>query len=79
MAINKDKNVAVQVTFPKEDADDLETIKTAFNEKGVKVSKSDILLQALREYIKRLIMIDKLNEAKKKAESEQAKEDKKDA
>lgn len=55
MAINKKKNVMIQVTFPKEDAEQLETLKKAFNNEGIKVSKSDILVKALREYIKMIV------------------------
>ena len=55
MAINKKKNVMIQVTFPKADAEQLETLKNAFNNEGIKVSKSDILLGAFREYIKMLV------------------------
>lgn len=56
MAINKEKNVTVQVTFPKEDAEQLEALKQAFQNNGIKVSKSDILVRALRDYIRILVM-----------------------
>lgn len=56
MAINKEKNSLIQITFPKEDAEQLETLKKAFNENGIKVSKSDILLRAFRDYLRILIM-----------------------
>ena len=56
MAINKEKNVTIQVTFPKEDAEQLEALKNAFNKNNIKVTKSDILVHALREYIKILVM-----------------------
>ena len=56
MAINKEKNVTIQVTFPKEDAEQLETLKKAFNNNGIKVSKSDILVRALRDYIRILVL-----------------------
>ena len=54
--INKEKNVMIQVTFPKEDAEQLETLKEAFNKEGIKVSKSDILVHALRQYIQTLVI-----------------------
>lgn len=57
MAINKEKNVGLQITFPKEDAEHLETLKIAFNEKGVKCTKSDILLQAFRDYVGTLVKL----------------------
>ena len=74
MAINKEKNVMIQVTFPKEDADHLETLKKAFNEDGIKVSKSDILVHALREYIKALVWSAKVEKAEDKVEEPQGDE-----
>lgn len=53
--INKDKNVIVAVTFPKEDAEHLQQLKDAFNKNGIRCSKSDILLQAFRDYLKILL------------------------
>ena len=55
MAINKTKNVNIQITFPKKDAEQLETLKKAFHNNGIKVSKSDILVRAFREYLKMLV------------------------
>ncbi len=54
--INKEKNVTIQVTFPKEDAEHLEVLKTALNNNGFKVSKSDILVQAFRDYLNILLL-----------------------
>lgn len=56
MAINKEKNVAVQVTFPKGLAEKLNTVHKSFNENGIKVSKSDILIKAFENYLTMLIM-----------------------
>lgn len=75
MAINKEKNVTLAVTFPKEDAEQLETLKNAFHANGLKVSKSDILVRAFRDYLRILIM----SQAQPIKEPEEAKEDKKDA
>lgn len=69
--INKQKNVMIQVTFPKEDAEQLETLKKAFNNEGIKVSKSEILVKALREYIKMLVWSAQVKEAKDKVEEPQ--------
>lgn len=69
--INKKKNVMIQVTFPKEDAEQLETLKNAFNKEGIKVSKSDILVHALREYIKMLVLSANLKKAEDKVEEPQ--------
>ena len=56
MAINKEKNVTIQVTFPKEDASQLEALRLAFENNGIKVSKSDILVRAFRDYLRILVM-----------------------
>ena len=64
--INKKKNVMLQVTFPKEDAEHLKTLQDAFAKDGIKVTKSEILVHALREYIKALVYSSKLNKAQKK-------------
>ena len=73
MAINKERNVLIQVTFPKDDAKHLEALKTAFNEEGIKVSKSDILLQAFRDYLKIVLSLGKAsNDEKQKEENENA-------
>lgn len=73
MAINKDKNVLLQITMPKEDHEQLVKLHNAFNNNGIKVSKSEILVNALRQYIKFLVMCGVSKE------QEKAKEDKKDA
>ena len=55
MAINKAKNVMIQVTFPKEDASNLNNLVEAFSQNGIKTSKSEILLQSFRDYLKILL------------------------
>lgn len=74
MAINKEKNVTIQVTFPKEDAEQLEAVKEAFNNENIKVSKSDILVKSFREYLRMIVAIGLINE-----KQEANKEEKKDA
>lgn len=68
--INKEKNVIIQVTFPKKDAEQLETLNKAFNEEGIKTTKSQILVHALREYIKALVYSGLNNKAKNKKQVE---------
>lgn len=53
--INKQKNVSIQITFPKEYAEKLETLKRAFEKENINVSKSEILLQAFIDYLKILV------------------------
>lgn len=55
MAINKDKNVNVQITMPKEDFEILTAMEEAFNAEGIKATKSIILTHALRNYAKVII------------------------
>ena len=73
MAINKDRNVCIQITFPKKDAEQLEVLKNAFNDEGIKVSKSDILIKAFREYLKMIVAVgstEQTNEAKEEKEND---------
>ena len=65
VAINKEKNVCIQVTFSKEEASKLDTLKESFNKEGIRVTRSDILAHALDQYIKMLVMCDKISEADK--------------
>lgn len=69
--INKNRNVLIQVTFPKEDAEQLKTLQKAFENNGIKVSKSDILIRAFRDYLRILVMAGAPNK-----EQQEAKEDK---
>lgn len=71
--INKKLNVMIQVTFPKEDAENLKTLQKAFHNEGVKVTKSEILVKALREYLTFLVGFSKLNEQKKVGEPKEEK------
>ena len=73
MAISKN-NKAVQVTFPKEDYEQLQCVVDSFNEKGVKCTKSDILLTAFRGYVKLLVA-----NGLSKQELEELEKEKKDA
>ena len=75
--INKDNNIALQITFPKDDAKQLETTRLAFAENGIKVSKSEILVQAFRTYLKLMVMANESN--KKHTEVVEPQGDKKDA
>lgn len=53
--IDKTRNVAIQATFPKEDAKALQSLRDAFVKNGIRISKSDILLQAFRDYLRIVI------------------------
>ena len=77
--INKEKNVSIMVTFPKEDAEQLETLKKAFHNNGIKVSKSDILIKAFREYLKMLVWAGAHTQQEQKDKVEEPQGGKKDA
>ena len=78
MAINKKKNVMIQVTFPKKDAEQLDVMQEAFVNNGVRISKSDILLRAFRDYL-RLMVMTAGNKEKQSKKVEEPLGDKKDA
>ena len=71
MAINKKKNVSIQVTFPKEDATNLNNLVQAFNENEIRCTKSDVLLKSFREYLRAILLSSKINKAQEKVEEPQ--------
>lgn len=71
MAINKKKNVSVQVTFPKEDAENLKNLVQAYNENGIRCTKSDVLLKSFQEYLRAILLSSKINKAQEKVEEPQ--------
>ena len=79
MAINKNKNVMIQVTFPKKDAEQLDVLQKAFANNGVDVTKSQILLRAFRDYLRILVMASAQPKQKHKKKVEEPQGDKKDA
>lgn len=64
MAINKSKNKMLQVTFPKEDAENLEAFQKALENNGIRKTKSAILAEAFNFMLRFLgnITIDKKQE-----------------
>ena len=80
MAINKEKNVNLQITFPKEDADQLDTLIVAYANNKIKTTRSEVLLVAFRDYLRKLVMIGQAMEKKKANQKEEEPQgDKKDA
>ena len=71
MAINKKKNVLIQVTFPKEDATNLQNLVNAFNKEGIPCTKSQVLLKAFNEYLRAIIISSKINKHEDKVEEPQ--------
>lgn len=80
MAINKEKNVNLQVTFPKQDAKQLDNLVQAYENNGIKASRSGILVVAFRDYLRKVVMIgNQVEQEKHKNEVEEPQGDKKDA
>ena len=80
MAINKEKNVNLQITFPKEDADQLDTLIVAYANNKIKTTRSEVLLVAFRDYLRKVVMIGQAMEKKKANQKEEEPQgDKKDA
>ena len=71
MPINKDKNLSLQITFPKEDAHQLGVLQYAFEKNGIKVTKSDILLRAFRDYVRILVLSNSKPQRTKKENREE--------
>ena len=78
MAINKEKNVSIQITLSKEDAEKLNNLVDAFNKNNIKVTKSSVIAHAVNEYIKTLVAVS-MADLKQEEKQSKAKEDKKDA
>lgn len=66
--INKEKKVSIQITFPKDDAKNLQTLCEAFNAEGIEVTKSQILLTAFRDYLKVVLAVGLQNDKQKEEE-----------
>ena len=66
MAINKEKNKLIQVTFPKEDAENLENFQKALENNGIRKTKSEILAEAFNFMLRFLgnITVNKETESK---------------
>ena len=80
MAINKEKNVNIQITFPKEDADQLDQLIVAYAKNKIKTTRSEVLLVAFRDYLRKLVMIGQSMEKEKANKNvEEPQGDKKDA
>ena len=61
MAINKTKNKTIQVTFSKDDAENLENFQKALENNGIRKTKSEILAEAFNFMLRFLgnITVDK--------------------
>lgn len=75
MAINKDKNMTLQVTFPKEDAEQLDTLVKAYIQNGFQATRSKVLVQAFRTYLKLLVQAGNIKEHKEEEEPQGEKKD----
>ena len=66
--INKEKKVSIQITFPKDDAKNLQSLCESFNAEGIEVTKSQILLTAFRDYLKIVLAVGLQNDKQKEEE-----------
>lgn len=57
MAIDKTRNVSIQVTFPKEDAANLDALVKAYSNNSIRTNRSKVLLVAFRDYLRKLVQI----------------------
>ena len=66
MAINKEKNKLIQVTFSKDDAENLENFQKALENNGIRKTKSEILAEAFNFMLRFLgnITVNKETESK---------------
>lgn len=79
MAINKDKNVSIQITLPKETRDNLDNLVVAFNKNNIPATRSSVIAHSINEYIKTLVACSLGDLKSKEKQSKQAKEDKNNA
>lgn len=75
MAINKDRNVSLQITIPIQDYENLKELNSQFLNSGIRSSKSEILVQAFREYLRRIVAAGQMIEKQKPQEAEKEKKD----
>ena len=69
--INKKTKVLIQITFPKEDAKNLQTLCDSFNKEGIEVTKSQLLLTAFRDYLKVVLAVGLQKEEQKVEEPQE--------
>lgn len=78
MAIDKKNKKLIQITMPKADVEQLDTLVSAFNKEGIPMTRSRVLVKALQEYIKILVAVAS-TETKSTDKVEEPQGDKKDA
>lgn len=71
MAINKKKNVMIQVTFPKEDAKNLDNLVKAYNKEGIPCTRSKVLLVSFRQYLGAIVLASEIEKHEDKVEEPQ--------
>ena len=71
--------VKLQLTFPKEDAQNLQSLQDSFAKEGIEVSKSQILLKAFRDYLNIILAVGLSEQDKKQEKVEEPHKENKDA
>ena len=55
MSINKEKNVSIQITLSKEDANQLDNLVVAYQKNNIPATRSSVIAHAVNEHIKMLV------------------------
>ena len=71
--------VKLQLTFPKEDAQNLQSLQDSFAKEGIEVSKSQIILKAFRDYLNIILAVGLSEQDKKQEKVEEPHKENKDA
>lgn len=79
MAINKEKNVSIQITLSKEDADQLDNLVVAYQKNNIPATRSSVIAHAVNEHIKMLVACSMSKLKAQEKQSKEAKEDKNNA
>lgn len=79
MAINKEKNVTIQITLSKEDAEQLDNLVVAYQKNKIKATRSSVIAHAVNEHIKMLVACSMAKLKGQEKQSKEAKEDKNNA
>ena len=68
-----EKNIRVAITMDRADFEQLENLVKAFNNEGIKCTKSDVMNRAFEEYFKAIVTIGLANQKEKKENKEEDK------
>ena len=78
MAINKEKNVSIQITISKEDCEQLDNLVVAYQKNNIPATRSSVIAHAVKEHIKMLVACS-MSKLKAQEKQTKAKEEKNNA